>query len=269
MEVGFHNWVKKKTVAFLLLSLDCTSLYVLALPSLYLCGPREMYRHGCLKKTHPSVSFGCHCFDVGVHFLHLLGLSSSSPYQPSPIPTHCYRDIRDWNHHHRDHQAPWRGTLWHSLWILHTQNHLPPWSPWDSERLAALFIPDTEERVTVPGPKQHGGFGLRSWKPVICFYFYPSVVIHTHSLLCLLIQSSVRNPRNPHPSEEGAALKCLAPQEAWARQADGPSCDRNLGGWGGAGPLGDQSLLRKVRGSSVLCLQLLCSINCVICQNNL
>lgn len=56
-------------------------------------GP-EKHMKTAVTETQPSVSFGCHCFYVGVHFLHLLGLSSSSPYQPSPIPTHCYRDIR-------------------------------------------------------------------------------------------------------------------------------------------------------------------------------
>ncbi len=205
-------------------------------------------------ETQPSVSFGCHCFYVGVHFLHLLGLSSSSPYQPSPIPTHCYRDIRYWNHHHRDHQAPWRGTLRHSLRVLHPQNHLPSWSAWDSERSDALFI------VRLP----------RQTVIVVEFSCHLFLFLSINCIASFLfIYSSVHHPRNPHPSEKGAALQCLAPQEAWARQADRPGGDRDLGGWGGAGPLGDQSLLREVRGSSMFCLPLPCSVNCAICQNDI
>lgn len=96
-----------------------------------------------------TVSFGSHCFYVGVHLLHLLGLSSSSPYQSSPIPTHCYRDVGHGNNHHRDHKASGCGTLWHPLRVLHPQNHLPPRSARDSERLDRLCIPDGEEYANV------------------------------------------------------------------------------------------------------------------------
>lgn len=81
-----------------------------------------------------SLIFGHQCFYFGVRFLHLFGLSSSSPYQPSPIPTHCYRDIRYGNHHHRDHKASRCGTIRHPLRVLHTQNHLPPGSARNSKR---------------------------------------------------------------------------------------------------------------------------------------
>lgn len=53
-------------------------------------------------------------------------------------------------------------------------------------------------------------------------------------------------PRNSHAPAEGASLQRSAAQEARAGQADGPGGDRDLGGRGGAGPLGDQSLLREV-----------------------
>ena len=53
-------------------------------------------------------------------------------------------------------------------------------------------------------------------------------------------------PRDPHAPEERPALQCPATQEAGAGQTDGPHRDRDLGGRGGAGPLGDQSLLREV-----------------------
>lgn len=57
----------------------------------------------------------------------------------------------------------------------------------------------------------------------------------------------VPNYRNPHPTEERAALQCLASQETRTSQADGPRGDWDLGRWGGARPLGDQSFLWEVR----------------------
>lgn len=128
--------------------------------------PLKYTKMSVWKDAALSVSFGCHCFYVGVHFLHLLGLSSSSPYQSSPIPTHCYRDVGYWNHHHWDHQASGRGTLWHSLRVLHPQNHLPPWSAWDSERLDKLFIPDTEETKCLK-PKKMKALGYQEKTMVI------------------------------------------------------------------------------------------------------
>lgn len=73
-------------------------------------------------------------------FCMLFGLSSSSPHQSSPIPTHYDRDLGNWNHHHRDHQAPGRGALRNSFRVLHPENHLPPWSAWDSERLVKVIL---------------------------------------------------------------------------------------------------------------------------------
>lgn len=55
--------------------------------------------------------------------------------------------------------------------------------------------------------------------------------------------------RDPHPSEKRTAFQCLASKEARAREANWPGGDRDMGARGGAGPLGDQSLLRKVRRS--------------------
>lgn len=72
----------------------------------------------------------------------IFGLSSSSPYQSSPIPTHYYRDLGNWNHHHWDHQAPGRGALRNSLGVLHPKNHLPAWSAWDSQRSVKVTLPN-------------------------------------------------------------------------------------------------------------------------------
>lgn len=57
--------------------------------------------------------------------------------------------------------------------------------------------------------------------------------------------------RNSHTSAEGASLQRSAAQEARACQADRSGGDRDLGGRGGAGPLGDQSLLREVENETV------------------
>lgn len=70
----------------------------------------------------------------------IFGFSSSSPYQSSPIPTHYYRDLGNWNHHHWDHQAPGRGALRNSLGVLHPKNHLPARSAWDSQRSVKVML---------------------------------------------------------------------------------------------------------------------------------
>lgn len=103
-----------------------------------------------------------------------VGLSSSSPHQSSPVPTHYYRDLGNRNHHHRDHQAPGRRALRNSFRVLHPKNHLPPWSARDSQRLVKLLLFVFGDKETVYTHVNSCGFSAFFTKQK-----------HKHIYLCL------------------------------------------------------------------------------------
>lgn len=76
-----------------------------------------------LKDYNSLISLNCKKKGVDIKFKMLILLFE-----------YCFRTIRNGNHHHRNHKAPWRGTLRDSLRVLHPQNHLPFGGAWYSKR---------------------------------------------------------------------------------------------------------------------------------------
>lgn len=133
----------------------------------------------------------------------IFGLSSSSPYQSSPIPTHYYRNLGNWNHHHWDHQAPGRGALWNSLGVLHPKNHLPAWSAWDSQRSVKVTL------LTSAAVIMHAkSFG---------FHFFFTKQKHRHIFLCVASISETHTPQR-----KGLRSSALRPKKQEPAKQTGP-----------------------------------------------
>lgn len=147
---------------------------------------------------------GSLCILLWVSLLFMIfGLSSSSPYQSSPIPTHYYRDLGNWNHHHWDHQAPGRGALRNSLGVLHPKNHLPARSAWDSQRSVKVTL------LTSAAVIMHAkSFG---------FHLFFTKQKHRHIFLCVASISETHTPQR-----KGLRSSALRPKKQEPAKQTGP-----------------------------------------------